>query len=185
MSSLSRHANVNKDDLQSGNGPETGFRQIHGVALALAIDADGPLFGVLILGESGMGKSLLAIEAINTCRFGRTALIADDIVRIETRGRSYVLSPPQKLSGYIEARGIGPIPLRALPEGVLSLTIDLAGPHMRMPEPGHFSLSTDEPKVPLYHFQLDAPAPVSRLIALARLILVDKFADTGTNTQLK
>ncbi len=84
----------------------------HATAVAVALDADGPLAGALILGPSGSGKSSLALSLIESCAWRRTALIADDAVLLEARGASLVARAPQRISGLIEVRGFGPASVR-------------------------------------------------------------------------
>lgn len=77
--------------------------------------------GLLILGESGAGKSSLALELIAR---GAT-LIADDAVLVQSAGQDrLILSAPKTIAGRIEARGIGLIALphaRAPAKAVVTL----------------------------------------------------------------
>ena len=67
--------------------------------------------GVLILGESGVGKSETAIELI--ARGHR--LIADDAVEIRrVSGRSLVGSAPENIRHFMELRGIGVVNVRRM-----------------------------------------------------------------------
>lgn len=67
--------------------------------------------GVLILGESGVGKSETAIELIKRGH----RLIADDAVEIKrVSDRSLVGSAPEIIRHFIEIRGIGIIDVRQL-----------------------------------------------------------------------
>lgn len=87
--------------------------------------------GLLILGAAGSGKSALALALT-----GRgAALVADDRVALVRRGRALVARPPQATLGLVEARGIGILPLPAVPEAVLTLAVDLdRPPSARMPQ---------------------------------------------------
>lgn len=67
--------------------------------------------GVLLLGESGVGKSETAIELIKRGH----RLIADDAVEIKkVTARSLMGSAPELIRHYIELRGIGVIDVRRL-----------------------------------------------------------------------
>lgn len=67
--------------------------------------------GVLILGDSGIGKSETAIELIKRGH----RLIADDSVEIKkTSARALVGSAPELIRHYIELRGIGVVDVRRL-----------------------------------------------------------------------
>ena len=64
--------------------------------------------GVLITGESGVGKSACALDLIDKGR----RLIADDVVEIERIGDEIFGSPPARFSGLLEVRGLGIIDVR-------------------------------------------------------------------------
>lgn len=67
--------------------------------------------GVLLLGESGVGKSETAIELVKRGH----RLIADDAVEIKRAGtKSLVGTAPELIRHYIELRGIGVIDVRRL-----------------------------------------------------------------------
>jgi HPr kinase/phosphorylase len=67
--------------------------------------------GLLILGESGIGKSEAAIELIKRGH----RLIADDAVNIKQINSTTVMgSAPELLRNYIELRGIGVIDVRRI-----------------------------------------------------------------------
>lgn len=71
---------------------------VHGVL----VDVNG--MGVLIRGESGIGKSECALELIKRGHI----LVADDVVEIQkSRGRYLLGSCPTMLKHYMEVRGLG------------------------------------------------------------------------------
>jgi HPr kinase/phosphorylase len=72
---------------------------LHGVLLSIYGK------GVLIIGESGMGKSEIALELI---RKGHV-LIADDRVDVCRVHNTIIGRPPELLQGFLEIRGIGVI----------------------------------------------------------------------------
>jgi HPr kinase/phosphorylase len=98
---------------------------VHGSVVALAGR------GILILGASGSGKSALALALV-----GRGAgLVADDRAEIVRRGRALVARAPSAITGLVEVRGIGILPLPAAPEAVLAVVVDLdRAPSARMPQ---------------------------------------------------
>lgn len=59
--------------------------------------------GVLITGESGVGKSEISLGLIER----GSSLVADDMVRIRHIGGELIASSPALSSGFIEIRGIG------------------------------------------------------------------------------
>lgn len=87
--------------------------------------------GLLILGPSGAGKSSLALHLI--ALGGR--LVADDGVLLQRDGPGIVATCPDRLSGRIEARGIGLLHCPAVPSTVLHLVVDLGQTETRrLPE---------------------------------------------------
>jgi serine kinase of HPr protein (carbohydrate metabolism regulator) len=94
--------------------------------------------GVLIRGESGSGKSALALALIASAqqagRFAR--LVADDRSELAARGGRLLARPVAPLEGLIERRGLGLTPEPYLPEVVVRLIVDITGAEpARMPEP--------------------------------------------------
>ncbi|MCT4609389.1 MAG: HPr kinase/phosphatase C-terminal domain-containing protein [Pelagimonas sp.] len=59
--------------------------------------------GLLILGESGAGKSSLALELIAR----GAVLVADDRTQLWRDGDRVMMAPPDALRGMIEVRGMG------------------------------------------------------------------------------
>lgn len=145
-------------------------RQVHGVALALAVDPDGPLFGALLLGPSGAGKTWLALAAILSCPWERTALVADDVVLLAIAENHVVARGTGRLDGLAEARGFGPAPVRRTPQVRLAAGFDLAAPVTRFGD-ARFDPLDSAHLLPIYPF-----APGSdggwRLRIAARAILI-------------
>jgi HPr kinase/phosphorylase len=85
--------------------------------------------GVVILGESGSGKSALALallaRAKMTGRFG--ALIGDDRVWVRAAHRRLVASGAPHMAGLIERRGAGVLSARSEPIAVIRLSVELSG----------------------------------------------------------
>ncbi len=77
--------------------------------------------GVLIIGASGTGKSVLALQLI---AYG-AALIADDQTQITLQDQQLIASCPPQLSGMIEARGVGLLHSDPRPSTQISLVVDL------------------------------------------------------------
>lgn len=82
---------------------------LHGVAIALAVDHDGPLVGIILTGASGVGKSTLALSLIEACPWRRTALVSDDVIEIDAVNDALWGSAPGAIAGLIEIRGVGPV----------------------------------------------------------------------------
>tara|TARA_R110002051_G_scaffold20631_3_gene55969 strand:- start:5349 stop:5783 length:435 start_codon:yes stop_codon:yes gene_type:complete len=80
-----------------------------------------PDAAVLILGESGAGKSALALTLM---AYG-AQLVADDRVVLRVENSQIVASAPATISGLIEARGVGILNAEFLISAPLSLIVDL------------------------------------------------------------
>lgn len=94
----------------------SGLISILNVELAPRITRHGVLVevygeGILLLGESGVGKSETAIELVKRGH----RLIADDAVEIRrVSNRSLVGSAPENIRHYVELRGVGIINARRI-----------------------------------------------------------------------
>lgn len=64
--------------------------------------------GILIIGESGIGKSECALELIRR----NHRLVADDIVKIKRIGSKLIGSSPSLANNYLEIRGLGIIDIK-------------------------------------------------------------------------
>ncbi len=142
---------------------------LHATAIAIAVDADGPLAGALILGSSGAGKSALALSLIETCPFRRTALVADDIVFIEASCGRLIARGPASIAGMLEIRGFGPARARTISACGLLLAVDLEAQSGRLPAPRRFDAGSGSPDIPLYPFlwkgaEATAPQRLRRMI---------------------
>ena len=89
-------------------------KNVHGTAVSI----DGK--GLLILGQSGSGKSQLALALITH----GAKLISDDQVILINTESEIILSAPKSISGKIEARFVGILKMPVL-IAPLYLVIDL------------------------------------------------------------
>lgn len=105
-------------------------RIFHGTAVAL----NGR--GCFVFGPAGAGKSTLALILMAH----GAELIADDQTRITPRAGHLIATAPDPIRGYIEARGIGILGARTIPEATLALAVDLGQQEtMRLPPQRHWS----------------------------------------------
>jgi serine kinase of HPr protein (carbohydrate metabolism regulator) len=87
--------------------------------------------GVLILGESGSGKSDLALRLIDQPGRGigedvlTARLVADDQVMLEVRDGRLVARPAPVLAGLLEVRGVGIVRIDHLDSVVVDLVVEL------------------------------------------------------------
>jgi len=88
--------------------------------------------GVLIRGESGSGKSLLALALID--RGAR--LVGDDRLMLSACHGRLLATAPATIAGQIELRGRGVVPVPHERAGVMRLVADIVGEEEldRMPE---------------------------------------------------
>ena len=97
-------------------------------ASCVAIDGRG----VLIEGASGVGKSDLALRLIDR----GAVLVSDDYSFVRRELHTLVASPPAKIAGKIEVRGIGIIDQPHRDEAPIALIVTLGEPAARLPEYG-------------------------------------------------
>lgn len=144
-------------------------RFVQGVALALAVDETGPLFGALILGAPGSGKTSLALSAITRCRWGRSALVADDAVLLSETGEGVAARASERIRGLAELWGFGPVPVQSVDSVILRAGFDLGAPPARIAEPVHDPLDVRR-LLPIYPFQAGSDG-ATRLFIAAQAIL--------------
>lgn len=141
---------------------------VHGTAVALGGRA------ALLRGASGSGKSDLALRALaapeNSLAEASFGLVADDQVVIRATKDGLTVSPPDRLQGLIEVRGLGIVTVSHVSEARLSLLVDLVGPHQveRLPDPWPTDvlLGVSFPVLRLAPFE--ASAPLKLALALTR-----------------
>jgi serine kinase of HPr protein (carbohydrate metabolism regulator) len=86
---------------------------------------------VLILGDSGAGKSGLALRLIDEPGYGisgllqRGELVADDQVVVTRQAERLVATAPAALRGKLEIRGLGIVSLATPPSADLALVVKL------------------------------------------------------------
>ena len=89
--------------------------------------------GVLIIGPSGSGKSAMALKLMAL----GAQLVADDRTIVDCVAGRVMATCPPALSGLIEARGIGILPVKTVATSVeIRLVLDLGQTEtQRMPPP--------------------------------------------------
>jgi serine kinase of HPr protein (carbohydrate metabolism regulator) len=123
---------------------------------------------VLLRGPSGAGKSDLALRLLET----GARLVADDQTELVRRGSAVIATPPARIAGLIEARGVGIVRLareQLVARAPVALLVDLAHPeHIeRLPEPASERLlDIDLPVLALAPFEASATAKLR--LALTR-----------------
>jgi len=84
---------------------------------------------VLIEGESGAGKSDLALRLIDR----GAMLISDDYTLLQRAGGELIASPPDTIAGKIEVRGLGLLPMPHVDKVPVALLVHLTDSPQRMP----------------------------------------------------
>ena len=99
-------------------------QMIHGTAISIGGHA------VLIMGESGSGKSDLALRLIDR----GAILISDDVVFLETRDSAPILTVAPNIAGKIEVRGVGISNVDFIASAPLRLIVEFVDAPDRLPE---------------------------------------------------
>jgi len=99
-------------------------QMIHGTAISIGGHA------VLIMGESGSGKSDLALLLIDR----GAILISDDVVFLETRDNAPILTVAPNIVGKIEVRGVGIFDVNFIASAPLRLIVQFIDAPDRLPE---------------------------------------------------
>ncbi|HEV7718821.1 MAG TPA: hypothetical protein VGO70_07595 [Arsenicitalea sp.] len=97
--------------------------------------------GIILRGEPGAGKSLLALELLEIWEWRRipARLVSDDRVEIErgelgTPGPMLIMHAPQTIAGLIELRGRGIVRREFASSAPVHLVVDLVDDFVRMIE---------------------------------------------------
>ncbi len=126
---------------------------IHGTCVLLSG------IGVLLRGESGRGKSDLALRLID----GGALLVADDRVVLQSEPGRLTASSPPALAGLLEVRGVGILPVPSTPSAPVGLVVDLVSrPEVeRLPEAETETLlGVALPRLGLCAFDASTPAKI-------------------------
>lgn len=135
-----------------------------------AFDAD-PQAGILILGESGSGKSDLVLRLLAQ----GASLVADDRVELSACDGALWARAPAQLAGLFEARGVGIVALPFTPQACVILVVQLGAredvPRLPLPEryrpPATLALAADACPPILNLSAFDASAVPKLLLAAA------------------
>jgi serine kinase of HPr protein (carbohydrate metabolism regulator) len=114
--------------------------------------------GILIIGESGIGKSDLALRMIDS----GAMLIADDITICKKINNFIYLFSPEETKGLLEVREIGIITVPFIENIKLSLVVQLINEeNIRYPEnENYLILGIKVPKIKIYGKNSSAVAKI-------------------------
>ncbi|MGR4865579.1 HPr kinase/phosphorylase [Caulobacter sp. LARHSG274] len=130
----------------------------------IACRIGGEWRGALIEGPSGIGKSDLALRALDQ----GFSLVSDDYTLVFTSNGQLYGRAPDALAGLIEARGIGILSQPCLPFCRVRLLVRCVGDPLaveRMPEPQlEMIAGAATPILSLWPLEPAAPAKVRRML---------------------
>jgi len=115
--------------------------------------------GILILGESGMGKSDLALRLIDR----GAKLVADDQVELVRKARHIEASAPLRIRALLEVRGVGIFKVKVKKKVSVSLVVQLMSQEWieRLPYPEPYAcMGIPVPQVRLSSFESSAAIKV-------------------------
>ncbi|MCJ9428306.1 HPr kinase/phosphorylase [Kordiimonas marina] len=153
----------------------SGLPSLHGTVIARS----GA--GILLIGPSGAGKSDLALRLIDR----GAQLVADDQVLVEVRDGLIHATPPARLAGLMEIRGLGIVPMPYVHDIPLSLVVELAAASdvPRLPEKQQFSLcGVDLPLVRLNAFEVSTPNKIELALTHPEWIASEGDNDRDTDS---
>lgn len=115
--------------------------------------------GILLLGESGSGKSDLALRLIDA----GAKLVADDRVNISIQNDQMLASPVSALKGKMEIHGVGILSMKYIHNTVLTIAVTLVPRESveRLPEPAWYT--REDIRIPvfsLHAFDASTPAKI-------------------------
>ncbi|MEQ1648485.1 MAG: HPr kinase/phosphatase C-terminal domain-containing protein [Hyphomicrobiaceae bacterium] len=156
----------------SQQGTHSRSLLVHATSVALGHRA------ALIRGPSGSGKSDLALRFLsNQATLAGIdhprCLIADDQTELQRDGHGLIVRCPATISGKIEVRGIGIVPMNAtLTSARLALIIDLVTTladvsRYPMMDKSDVLLGVAIPCMPFYPFEASAPLKLALALELA------------------
>lgn len=98
-----------------GQGDAAFTGTIHATCIVIGDQA------VLIRGESGTGKSDLALRLIDR----GAMLVSDDYTYVQRQGPDIMATPPPEIAGLIEVRGVGLISMPHRPSASIAMIVHL------------------------------------------------------------
>jgi len=119
---------------------------------------------VLLIGESGSGKSDLALRLINR----GASLVSDDRVNLMKNRNTIIASSPENIAGLLEVRGIGIFKMKTQNNISLSLVIKLDGKDSieRLPDPEFYEcMGIKIPQIHICPFEASAPVKIEMAVA--------------------
>jgi serine kinase of HPr protein (carbohydrate metabolism regulator) len=122
---------------------------------------------VLIEGLSGSGKSDLALRLIDR----GAVLVSDDYTIVRRIDDRLIASAPPNITGLIEVRGVGLVPMPAEADVTVALIISISDDVERMPEGPETEViaGVSIPRYRIAPFESSAPVKVEIMLKLKGL----------------
>jgi serine kinase of HPr protein (carbohydrate metabolism regulator) len=120
--------------------------------------------GVLLIGESGAGKSDLALRLMDR----GAKLVADDQVELTINKKSVIARAPASIQGLIEIRGVGIFEIEAKKEAKVLMVVQLAKQEWieRLPYPEPYDCEgVHIPQIRLYAFEPSSVIKIEMAVA--------------------
>jgi len=133
-------------------------KQIHASCIAIGNK------GVLLLGETGAGKSDLALRLIDR----GAVLVADDQVKLTPKGKTIIATAPLRIQKLLEVRGIGIFKLKVKKSIKVELVVQLVEQEWieRLPYPEPYEcLGKYIPQLRLCAFEASAAIKIEMALA--------------------
>ncbi len=132
--------------------------------------------GVLLLGQSGAGKSDLALRLIDQ----GARLVADDRCDLFERGGKLCARPPASIAGLMEIRGLGIISLPYARGVTVAMAVMLGESQARLPEQAFYAPPGLKPAtdVPMIMVNAQAVSATARIRMALRGFSGKRFRDT-------
>jgi len=112
--------------------------------------------GVLLLGDSGAGKSDLALRLIDD----GAMLVSDDRTELYVSRGMLHARAPKSIAGLLEVRGLGIVALPFAKSAPLGLAVKLGAQPKRLPDPAYYTPPTPlKVAKPLPFIMLDGSLP--------------------------
>lgn len=122
--------------------------------------------GILLLGDSGSGKSDLTLRLIEQCN---AKLVADDRVDLSVKNNNIIASCPKNIQGLLEVRGVGIVKYPFYKKTNLKLVINLSSDRPeRLPKREYYIF--ERIKVPLIRLNPAENSAPFKVIAALRLL---------------
>tara|TARA_Y100001970_G_scaffold294354_1_gene451342 strand:- start:23956 stop:24399 length:444 start_codon:yes stop_codon:yes gene_type:complete len=125
--------------------------------------------GVLLRGPSGIGKSDLCLRLISQ----GFRLVADDQVELKSVGKILLGTPPIRIRGLLEVRGVGIMRIAYAVSTPICLVVDLVEPEFieRLPEESIFEFKeVSVPRIKINPFESSVIEKISLALSPANFV---------------